>query len=167
MKSIIEREVTFENNSDIEVTVTPQKSVWAFVKTRNEAKFAQLSTRLVLALSFRIRWYVCVNMKEYILSLVNQWSLYNLNCFLHCWLLILVTTNWVDTVLYCISLLLILLTILIARTLFSIQHSFVWYIRIVSNARSRPLFRSVSNAASSRKSTNHFKLSVQINAYIL
>jgi len=44
MKSIIEREVTFENNSDMEVKVTPKKFSRAFVnetqwsKTRSTVK---------------------------------------------------------------------------------------------------------------------------------
>jgi len=45
MKSIIEREATLENNSDIEVKV--KKSSRAFVKeTHNEARHAQQSNSL-------------------------------------------------------------------------------------------------------------------------
>jgi len=46
MKSIIEREASFENNSDIEITVKQKTSSRAFVKDNNELKYAQQSNRL-------------------------------------------------------------------------------------------------------------------------
>jgi len=41
MKSIIEREATFENNSDMEVKVTQKQLSRAFVKENNEARHTQ------------------------------------------------------------------------------------------------------------------------------
>jgi len=44
MKSIIEREMTFENNSDMEVTVKQKSNHDHLYKIHNEARFAQQST---------------------------------------------------------------------------------------------------------------------------
>jgi len=46
MKSIIEREATFENNSDMEVKVTQKHISRALVKEHNEARHAQQSNPL-------------------------------------------------------------------------------------------------------------------------
>jgi len=41
MKSIIEREATFENNSDMDVKVTQKQLSRAFVRKHNEARLLQ------------------------------------------------------------------------------------------------------------------------------
>jgi len=46
MKSIIERELTFENNSNMEVKVTQKQLLRAFVKETHEARYAQQSNPL-------------------------------------------------------------------------------------------------------------------------
>jgi len=46
MKLIIEREATFENNSDRKVKVRQKKLSWAFVKKHNETRRAQQSNPL-------------------------------------------------------------------------------------------------------------------------